>query len=111
MIRSRKCIARPETEAVMLYSDGKNEMMEVHVLWSPERGPCNQCGVVHEHVRRFSAQGCCTMFCAQCWDGFVDDECNVSPGQWRRDVAGSWNDNIALCLEYEDGTSQGSLWN
>lgn len=87
--------------------------METHVLWSPERGSCSQCGVVHEHVRRFTAQGSQTMFCVQCWNGFVDDECNVAQGKWRRDVVGSWNDDVALCLEYDgDGTTPGTAcWN
>jgi len=110
MGRSRKCIARPEVEAIALYSDDRS-MEEVHVLWNPERGSCHQCGIIHENVRRFTAHGCCTMFCSQCWNGFVDDECNVVPGQWKRDVFLSWNENVTLCLEYEDGTTSNPFWN
>jgi len=53
------------------------------------------------------------MFCQGCWDGFVDEECNVSSGTWKADVAESWHTNVDLSLEFDgDGASQGvGIWN
>jgi len=104
-MRSRKCIARPECEALTLYSDRVSMNNEVHILWSPEKGPCQQCGMTHEYVRKFTAQGSATKFCVNCWNGFVSDECNVTTGEWKNDVSNSWNESMALCLEYEHGTA------
>ena len=82
---------------------------EVHILWSPERGSCNQCGVIHERVRRFTALGSCTVFCIHCWDGFVSDECKIPSRQWKRDISNNWNKNMSMCLEYDDGVTRGPL--
>jgi len=67
----------------------------------------------HTHVRRFTSEGSQTMFCQGCWDGFVDEECNVSSGTWKADVAESWHTNVDLSLEFDgDGASQGvGIWN
>ncbi len=84
-----------------------------HVLWSPEKAACSQCGDVHPHVRRFTANGSQTMFCQSCWDGFVD-ECNVSSGTWKAEVRKDWQSDVNLRLEFEeaDGAAQAAgLWN
>jgi len=82
----------------------------MHILWNPEMGHCQQCGIIHENIRKFTAYGHCTNFCVHCWNGFVSDECNVLHGYWKQEISDSWNEKIILRLEYEDGTSGAQFW-
>lgn len=83
-------------------------------LWSPERGRCSQCGLDHDHVRRFTSGDSQTVFCRVCWDGFIR-ECNVASGPWESDVADTWHMDVDLSLEF-DGDQNGAsqrpgVWN
>ena len=83
------------------------------ILWGPEEGVCGQCGVPHTYVRRCTSGNSHIMFCKGCWKDFVNDECNVSSGSWKEDVARDWCSNVHLRLVFEgdDGTTQAARYN
>ncbi len=81
--------------------------MVTRILWSPEHGKCNKCGVLCAHIRRYSSGNEQTKLCRGCWRDFLN-ECNVEPGPWKDDVMGDWCKDVDLRLvfEEEDGTPQ-----
>jgi hypothetical protein len=82
------------------------------ILWTPEKGVCDQCGVEHTHVRRYTCGSTQTMICKGCFRDFCN-ECNVSSGPWKKDVVQEWCSNVNLRLEFEgdDGTAQAVILN
>jgi hypothetical protein len=80
-----------------------------HILWSPEEGVCGQCGIKHTFVRRCTCESFQTKLCKGCWSEFID-ECNLTHGPWKDDVARDWcvDIDLRLVFEGEDGTSQES---
>ena len=99
-------IKKPPSDSVTLFSILLFEMTQV--LWEPEAGTCEQCGVNHTHVRRCTSGSTHIMICKGCWRDFVNDECNITPGPWKDDITRDWCSDVALRLvfEGEDGTAQ-----
>ena len=80
-----------------------------HILWSPEKGVCGQCGIEHSFIRRCTYENFQTKLCKGCWAEFLE-ECNITPGPWKEDVIQDWYIDIDLRLVFEgdDGAAQES---
>lgn len=86
----------------------------MHILASPERDICSQCGVENLHIRCCICDNVQTKLCRGCWRDFINDECKVVSKSWRDDVTRVWYSKTVLRLifEGENGTAQRArLWN